>query len=276
MKRALTIACVLAAALAAAPAATAATQTAHSGAVSAAFTFKGSYPNYSGESLSISRSGVVAYNRPVVSSLCETACAPASPSGKPSSVQVVDLEHNGQPDVVLGLYSGGAHCCWIDQVFSFDPATMTYVETQRDFGDPGADIVDFAHNGHYEFLTADDSFAYEFTDYAASGLPIQILTFSSRHFRDVTRSYPKLVARDAAKWLAAFKSLSKQHYQDSVGVIAAWAADEDLLGNSKLVARYLAAQQQAGHLNNLSPGQPAGKKFIAKLQRFLRQHGYLR
>jgi len=40
----------------------------------------------------------------------------------------------------------------------------------------------------------------------------------------VTRSYPKLVATDAAFWLKAFKSGASSHYQDSVGVIAAWAA----------------------------------------------------
>jgi hypothetical protein len=276
MTRGLTILCVLASLFVAAPAAMATTQTARLGNVRASFTFKGGYPNFTGETLAISRAGSVIYNKPVVSTICEMACAPGSPSGKPSSVRVLDLEHNRQPDVVLALYSGGAHCCAIDQLFSFDPRRTTYVKTQRNFGDYGVEIVDLAHNGRDEFATADDSFAYEFTDYAASGLPIQILTFSNRHFRDVTRSYPRLVARDAARWLGAFKSMSKQHYQDSVGVIAAWAADEDLLGRTKFVARYLAEQQRAGHLNSLSPGEPGGKKFIASLQRFLRRHGYLR
>jgi hypothetical protein len=189
---------------------------------------------------------------------------------------VLDLEHDGQPDVILDLYSGGAHCCFIEHVFSFDPGTMTYAETQRDFGDPGERIVHLGHNGQYEFLTADDSFAYEFTDFAASGLPIQILTFSNRHFANVTRHYPNLIRRDANLWLRAFKAMAKQHYQDSVGVIAAWAADEEELGHAKLVNTYLAQQAKLGHLNSpLAPEEPGGTKFIAKLQRFLRTHGYL-
>src|ERR1700735_4360138 len=98
---------------------------------------------------------------------------------------------------------------------------MTYAPTERDFGDPGDEIVDLDHNGHYEFLTADDWFAYEFTDFAASGLPIEILTFSGGRFHNVTRSYPKLIAKDAASYLKAFKGMAKQHYSDSVGVIAA-------------------------------------------------------
>ena len=107
-------------------------------------------------------------------------------------------------------------------------------------------------------------------------MPIQILTFSNRRFTDVTRSYPHLVAKDAAKWLKAFKSTSSHHYQDSVGVIAAWAADEDLLGHKRLVSRYLARQSKAGHLNTALSPQGGGGKFIARLNRFLRKHGYLR
>ena len=259
-----------------APAALAATQTAQSGAVSATFTFTGSYPNYAGLHLSIAQGGTVFYNQPVVSGVCGKYCAPGSPSGKGSSVHVLDLEHNGQPDVVLDLYSGGAHCCSIEQIFSFDPGTMTYVMTQHNFGDPGEEIVDLGQNGHLEFLTADDSFAYEFTDYAASGLPIQILTFSGRRFVNVTRHYPKLIARDAAGWMKAFNSMAKQHYPDSVGVVAAWAADEELLGHGKLVNRFLSRQVALGHLNSaLSPEEPGGAKFVANLRRFMRRHGYV-
>ncbi|MGO9902693.1 MAG: hypothetical protein ACLP0J_24075 [Solirubrobacteraceae bacterium] len=275
MRRTLVLACVLTMSLVAAPAALATTQMAHSGNVTATFTFQGKYPNYSGEAITIAQAGTVFYDQPVVSKFCETECAPGSPFGKHSSVHVVDLEHNGQPDVVLDLFSGGAHCCSIEQFFSFDPGTMTYVETERDFGDPGERIVDLGHNGRYEFLTADDSFAYEFTDYVASGLPIEILTFSDRHFQNVTRRYPKLIANDAGIWLKAFTSMSKQHYQDSVGVIAAWAADEDLLGHSRLVSRFLAQQLKAGHLNSgLGPEEAGGKKFVANLQKFLLKHGY--
>lgn len=278
MKRAaLIVGLVAALALIASPAALAATQTARSGNVTATFTFSGSYPNFTGLQLSIAQGSTVYYDEPVTSKLCGTYCAPGSSSGNQASVHVLDVEHDGQPDVVLDLYSGGAHCCWIEQIFSFDPGTMTYAVTQRDFGDPGEEIVDLRHNGRYEFLTADDSFAYRFTDFAASGLPIQILTFSDRHFSNVTRQYRKLVARDARRWTKAFDSMAKQHYSDSVGVVAAWAADEGLLGHRKLVNNFLAQQLKAGHLNSaLSPEESGGARFVTKLKRFLRAHGYLR
>ncbi len=257
------------------PAAGATTQTAQSGQVSASFSFSGHYPNYSNERLKISQGAAVLYDQPVVAGFCGTQCAPGSTEAAHPSVHILDLEHTGQPDVVLDLFSGGAHCCSLEQVFSFDPGTMTYVKTERNFGDPGERIVDLRHNGHYEFLTADDSFAYEFTDYAASGLPIQVLTFANQRFTDVTRSYPALIRKDAGRWLRYFKMMKRFRWVDTVGLIAAWAADEERLGHQRLVNRVLAAQRRAGHLRS-ADGQAGGQRFITELKRFLRRHGYLR
>ncbi len=268
------LAAVAALALLAAPAALAKTETAHAGNVGATFTFQGKVPHFHGLHLMISRGGTILYDQAVTSKFCAKLCWPGPAVTRGSSVQVLDLESSGDPDVVLNLYSGGAHCCTVVQIFSYDPATQNYVKTERVFGDPLAKVVDLRHDGHLEFLTADDSFAYEFTDFAASGLPIEILTFAKRHFTNVTRSYPKLIAKDAAVWLKAFKAQAKQHYPDSVGVIAAWAADEDLLGHTKLVSRYLHQQAVAGHLN--APFAAGGTRFVAKLQKFLRRRGYLR
>ena len=258
MRRMLLITIAVATCLIVAPAAWATTEIAQAGNVTATFTFQGTFPDYTGQNLEITQGGTVFYDEPVTSKFCGNLCAPYTGVTGKSAVDVVDLEHTGQPDVVLDLYSGGAHCCTIIQIFSFDPGTMTYVKTERNFGDPQARIVDERHNGRYEFLTADDSFAYQFTDFAASGLPIEIETFSDRRFTDVTRHYPRLVAKDAAFWLRAFKRMAGGHYQDSVGVIAAWAADEDLLGHVKLVNTYLAEQAAAGHLNGAFPRAARG------------------
>jgi hypothetical protein len=275
VRRTLLIAIVAAACLIAAPAALAKTETAHAGNVTATFTFQGTYPNYHGQRLKITQGGAVFYDEPVTSQFCGSLCAPSSPINGKSAVDVVDLEHNGQPDVVLDLYSGGAHCCTIVEIFSFDPGTMTYVETETNFGDPQVQIVDLRHNGHFQLVTADDSFAYEFTDYAGSGMPIKILRFTNGGLLNVTRSFPGLVAKDAAFWLKTYKQMAKQHYSDSVGVIAAWAADEDLLGHVKLVNTYLAQQASQGHLNSALYPRASGQRFITKLKLFLHTHGYL-
>jgi hypothetical protein len=276
MRRSLIIIVVLALAAVAAPSALATTQTASQGAVTATFTYAGQYPNYSGMHLTIAQSGSVLYDAPVQSETCGTYCAPGATGTKASSVQVIDLDHIGQPNVILSLYTGGAHCCSVQQIFTFDPGTMTYGETEHDFGNSGARIEDLNHDGHFEFVTADNGFAYEFTDFAASGLPLQILTFTGSRFQDVTDSYPALIRKDAASWLKAFKSTARQHYADSVGVIAAWAADEYRLGHNAMANRYLSQQANAGHLRSaLAPEEPQGRRFVAALKTFLRRAGYL-
>ncbi|MGZ4299041.1 MAG: hypothetical protein ACXVVK_18545 [Solirubrobacteraceae bacterium] len=276
MRRALIVILVLALSGAAAQAAMATTQTASGGAVTATFTFSGQFPNYTGLHLQIAQSGSVLYDQPVRAKACGGDCAPGATGSKASSVHVIDLDDTGQPNVVLDLYTGGAHCCSVAQVFTFDPGTMTYAKTERNFGDPGERIEDLGHDGHDEFVTADDAFAYAFTDFAASGLPLQIVAFSGGRFQDVTDSYPALIRKDAATWLKMFKHSARQHYADSVGVIAAWAADEYRLGQSAGADRYLSQQARAGHLRSaLAPVEPQGRRFVAALQKFLRRHGYL-
>ena len=189
------------------------------------------------------------------------------------ALTVRDIEGNGEPDVILDLYTGGAHCCSVLQVYAWDPATMTYTVTGHDFGDPGARITDLAGDGHLEFESADDRFAYEFGAFAFSGLPMQIWRFSGHRFVDVTRQFPAAVTADARSQYNSFLSGAKQ--SAGLGFLAAWAADEDLLGQQALVSRTLAAQLRAGRLRSIDGHiWPGGRRFIARLQRFLRHTGY--
>jgi hypothetical protein len=273
MSRKIIIAAVLAACLAAPAAASATTVRAHARNVTATLSYRGSFPNFRSEKLSISRAGKALYSRPVVSSFCGRGCALSSTRSAPA-VQVVDLNGDGTPEVLLNLYSGGAHCCYLAQVFSYDPGTMTYARVERNFGDPGYRLASLGGRGHREFVSADDAFAYAFTDFAASGMPIQILGFSGGRFTDVTRQNPKLVVADAAKWLKAFRSTARHGYADSVGVVAAWAADEYLLGKRASADRQLRSWAAAGRLK--SSDGPGGAAFVAKLQTFLAKDGYTR
>jgi hypothetical protein len=269
-RRALVLALALTC-LAPALAASAASTSASSGTTSATFTYGGSFPIATHPLLTIRRTGQVIYRHAVTSSLCANQCWPSIAAGE-TTLQVVSLNASG-PDVVLSLYSGGAHCCFIDQVFA--PSGSTYVKSQYDFGDPGARVTKLAGTSTPVFLSADDAFAYAFTDYAASGLPVKVLAFSDNHFVDVTRSYPTLIANDAKRWWSAFESERSTHYADSTGLFAAWAADEYLLGHVANANAVALAQARAGRLHSgLSPIEPSGVAFVHQLERFLIRHGY--
>jgi hypothetical protein len=243
------------------------TQTAHSGNVSAVFTFTGSAPNVKNPRLAITRGGEQVYNRAVKSKQCRPYCSPGAFGSHASSVQVADLENNRSPDVILELFSGGANCCFIDQVFSYSSKAKTYIKTEHNFA-YGAALVPI--NRRWRFKSADGAFLCAFTDCADSGEPIQIWSFSARRFHNLTRKYPKLIRSDAARWLSRFK----HHVSNGVGLIAAWAADEELLGNNTLVQSTLASEAKKGNLRDGTSGVATGKKFITALNKLLRRYGY--
>ncbi|NNN07910.1 MAG: hypothetical protein HKL85_01795 [Acidimicrobiaceae bacterium] len=242
--------------------------------VSATLTYQGTYPTPRHTMLTISLAGHVAYRETVSASLCGQLCWPTSAFGVENSspLRVVSLRA-GSPEVLLGLYSGGAHCCYIVQVFSLSPAKK-YVKTEITLGDPIAGLQTLPGSPYAALVTEDDSFAYQFTDYAASGLPLKILRFSGHGFTDVTRQYPALLRPDAAGLLAAFYAQKSSHYSDSVGLIAAWAADEYLLGRVSAAKQFLNQQAHAGHLRGLLYPAVKGATFVAQLETFLTHQGY--
>lgn len=220
--------------------------------------------------LQIERSGQSFYSGPVSSPGCPQACGLETAAGGP--LQVKDLEGNGQPEAIVSLNTGGAHCCTIVQVFSFDPGVQAYRPLERDFGDPGALLTDLNGDGHLEFESADDRFAYAFTSYAYSGLPLQVWRFQDGRFVDVTRDFPKELSVDAARQFKGF--LATRRHGMGLGLIAAWAGDEYLLGHRALVARTLSREARAGHLRSGDHMSPGGSAFVVKLKRFLVRNGY--
>jgi hypothetical protein len=251
-------------------------QVAHAGVVTATFSFGGSvFSGYSGETLQITRDGILAYSANVTAPTCGGGCAPGSTQDlESSSVHVVGLEGPGEPDVVLDLFTGGAHCCYYEEVFYYDATLRTYHRATLNFLDQVASFRDLGHKQKLELITADHRhFDYRFTDYADCGFPILVYAFKGGSFVDVTRQYPKLIAGDAALWWREFRLSGQQQdmYRNSVGLIAAWAADEDLLGHEAQVSSTLATQQRDGHLNG---PLESGTKFIKDLLKVLRRDGY--
>jgi hypothetical protein len=242
--------------------ASAKTQIASAGNVRAALSWRGQSQQVKDMHLTISQAGKVVYDQPVTAADCMGRCGPGAPTGK--SVRVLDLDGNGGLEVVVDLYSQGAHCCFIDQVFSPSAALGTWVVTQRDFQNSGAALKDLNRNGQTEFVSADNAFAYAFTDFAQSGLPIQIFRFSMLSFVNVTRRYPALIRKDAHLWWGAYLS---DHDSGRVGLIAAWTADEYNLGRRASADKTLAKQVSEHRIS---------ARFVKQLNAFLKRNGYTR
>jgi hypothetical protein len=258
----------------AAGAATPGSQTASLGPLTATVSFLSS-PNsvvapYSKLRLTITVAQKTIYSAPVTTGFCGADCWPDHPAT--SFLHVVDLNGDGTTQVVLDLYSGGAHCCSLDEVYSVDPVSLAVTRAERVWGDPTAPLQDLAHDGRLEFLTADDRFAYRFDAYAFSGLPLLIERFSGGRFVDVTDTFGALVTADATRWYRLYRESIRSH--TGLGALAAWAADEERLGHEALVARVLARENRHGHLRSDGAPWKGGRAYITDLQRFLARTGY--
>jgi hypothetical protein len=251
--------------------------TARDGSLSAVITTSGTLTHPVPPALTItdqrSTGASTLFHGPVSNHACGTGCmvstAPADPP-----LRFAPLDGPGSADLIVNLYSGGANCCTVLDLFRQSAALngLYVLSASHNFAYAGYRLRKLG--GQYSFVTADPSFSTVFTDFADSGLPLQILRLSGVKFIDVTSRHPMLVRRDAARWMRAYR---KAHGHNDVGLIAPWAADEARLGRWSAAHAYLVAQARAGHLRStLLPRAASGTRFIAQLETLLRREGYLK
>ena len=217
--------------------------------------------------LTVTRAGVVAWDKPLSVKGCKR------PFCKPGDVQVVDLDANGEPEVLVDVFSGGAHCCDIVQLLTF--ADGAYTATQRNFADPGYSIDDVDADGRPELVSADARFAYAFASFAATGMPIQIFRVEGGKFVDVTAAHTDLVRKDAEFFHRQWRRNRGKRTMEPLGALAAWVADMELLGEGDKAEAELKTALRRGWLKTLR-GWSSGRKFLRELDVFLRRTGYRR
>jgi len=220
-----------------------------------------------GITLTIQRQGTSS-TAPVTSSEC-SPCAVETPF-RGSPVTVADLEGTGSPVIVVDLTTGGAHCCSVVQFTMLHEGS--FVTHEHNFGDPGVELGPKLPDGRLELISADDRFAYLYAPYAYSGLPLQVFELREGVLADVTRTLPKALAADAARQWKGFRATRREGLGN--GLIAAWAADETLLGHRALVTATLAREARDGHLRSRGHYGPSGTAFVRALLRFLARSGY--
>jgi hypothetical protein len=255
------LAAIAALALAIPAIALAKTITVSSGGVTAALSYKGG-PGITTKNLhlKITKGTKIEYSAAVKSKFCLGSCSPVT--SKP--VHVSDLYADGGREVVLGLFTNGADCCEIAQVFTPSASIGSYVfEAQRNFDEAGFALKNIGPKGRPEFVSADGAFYCQFTACYASGLPLQIFEFANGGFRNVTRAHPRLIKKDAHSWWKIY-SHSSRSTRD--GALAAWAADEDLVNRCDSTVNSSLTTQV--HKHKIS------QHFATRLERFLVKHGY--
>jgi hypothetical protein len=217
------------------------TVTKSAGAVSATLSWKSGAYGVTKPRLKITRAGAVAGDLDV-SKVCGKYCTLVEDSaGNPDDVytimHVADLDGDGEPEVMFDTFSGGAHCCVVQEVYGYQAATGTYAHTASEhWGNSGYDVKDLDGNGSAELHGGDDTFAGAFSSYAASAFPPKILAYGidpktgKATLKDVTRSYPAVIRKQAASLLKVIRKAKAERDHEIQGALAAYVADQYLLG----------------------------------------------
>src|SRR5215203_4249151 len=96
---------------------------------------------------------------------------------RPQTIRARGLDANGEPEVMVDFYTGGAHCCFYSRLYHFDGST--YVVFKHLWGDFTYGLHDLNGDGAPELQSVHDRFAYAFTSYAASAFPLQIWEYEA-------------------------------------------------------------------------------------------------
>jgi hypothetical protein len=182
--------------------------------------------------LFVTRSGV-RYDLSIVD-ICDVGCivVPDAADTKPadSMVKVADLDLDGEPEVLVDTFSGGAHCCLTTRVLTWDGTG--YQPRDVAWRDVGYALRDADGDGRPELVGADPRFSAVFTAFAASAFPPRVLQVEKGATVDVTRRFPKLVRADARVRLRDLRKARRG--ADVRGTLAAYVADQYLLGRGSV------------------------------------------
>lgn len=243
--------------------------------VAADLSFVPGHPFDAGMTIRIRRHGALTLAAPVARFRCreQVGCSPPFDTGFGNPLHVVDLDRDGEPEVLVDLYTGGAHCCFSTLFLRFDG--RRYRGLMHVWGNVGYRLARLDADGP-ELVSADDRFAYEFASFAQSAFPVQIWRYERGSLLDVTGDYRYAVRNDANQLWNSYLRLRGQPQADVRGILAAWLADEYRLGRAaegwkQIDAAYRRGDVSAPRVDTL---WPAGRRYLSALRGFLVKSGY--
>ncbi len=160
--------------------------------------------------------------------------APWGPMGdfvaKTGALQLVDLDRNGDPEAVVDVFTGGAHCCFVSFIATRPPtAPGAYTLLTGYWGNWPARRVDLNHDGMVEIAGFDDRFAYAFGAYVDSVMPSRVWNLRAGRLQVTTGSYrARAIAWMRRDWRTYL--LARRLHRPVAGPLAAYLASASSVG----------------------------------------------
>jgi subtilisin-like proprotein convertase family protein len=185
----------------------------------------------------------------------------------PRSLVVRDLDGDRDPEVMLGLYGSGAHCCAITVVYSYRPGGLVrFARVWDNYAEYR--LSDLDHDRIPEFVSADGRFCFSCV-YPDVAFPLQIWHFRHGRLVDVTRRFPGAIRRNARSWLEAYRGYSRVgRREEGHPSLDAYVADMALLGEADRGWRAVRAAGRRGELGR----HP--RRYLRGLRAYLERRGY--
>jgi hypothetical protein len=181
-------------------------------------------------------------------------------------LQVLQLDGAGPPEVLVTLYTGGAHCCSESWVYTGAHRTVMgwgHVDAGK--------LRDADGDGKPEFHWMDTGFAYTVASFGGSRFPVKVWSYSDGAFHDVTKAFPGEVQADQAEQFGVYREALSDGNSDLVrGALAAYAADGYTLGQGDAAMAVLQAATDLGLTSD-----DYGGNFIADVRKVLQERGYM-
>jgi hypothetical protein len=224
----------------------------------------------------ITRAGVVLYDQPV-GEPCDQFCSPTESALTRKHVGLRDMNADGDPEVIVDLFTGGASCCVLVLAYGYDATANTYRRATLDSGG-GFVARDLDKDGVPELVGDDFRFRGLFTCGACGPRPVRIWHWGLRRFEVVTTDFPGKIREHARRMRRFYLRVRKRDEAAFVkGALTPLAADLCLLDRCGRGFRIVRGAIRRGELDrrSLFDVSPLGKNYLRALKRFLRRTHYL-
>ena len=210
--------------------------------------------------------------------------------GQLGGICVIRFAHASHPVVMVEGFSGGAHCCMVPVIYSYDRSHSTYAKvldmsrarfTSAMKFDPNEGYVARTVGGAVVLETGDGVFPYYFGCYACTPAPVHLEALRGHALVDVTAPHPAFVGADARQlWRSVVSEENGAHrYYGLFGSLAAWTAEECTIGRGTSAWTRVQRLARRGVLRdqNYYRGTFATTgSFVPTLRAFLLRNGYCR
>jgi len=123
-----------------------------------------------------------------------------------------DITGDGQPDLLISEWTGGANCCLILHIFEIGSSFRKIADIDAEFGDQGPHFVELSKGPGLQVQIYDWTFANWHSDFADSPAPKVILRYQDRKYRvapDLMRT-PSVDSKDLAEKTESVRVAGKE------------------------------------------------------------------